>query len=290
MAVLVLFYDGVGIGEDDPARNPFAAEKVRRLAPVWTGTAEDGVSFRTLDATLGVPGLPQSATGQTTLFTGVNAAEAAGRHMQGLPGPTLRAILEKESLFLKLVQGGRRPTFANWYTRRHLEAKRPRWSVTTRLVLSASIPFRVLDENGPLEHVLFHDYTGEWIRNRGYPVPLRTADGAAEILAGYVEEHDLVLYEYFLTDVVGHRGTTDERRTHARRVEDLTEAVLARFDLSRHTVLVVSDHGNLEESDHKQHTTNPVPLLGWGRSAEEIVGRVETMMDLTPALVDTPVA
>ena len=112
MAVLVLFFDGIGIGEDDAGRNPFAAIDARRLAPLAARELDDGSLFRALDATLGIPGLPQSATGQTTLLTGVNAARVLGRHQTGVPGPTLRPILERESLFLKLVQAGRRPTAA----------------------------------------------------------------------------------------------------------------------------------------------------------------------------------
>ena len=92
MALLFLFFDGIGVGRDDPAENPFAAIGARRLGAL-AGRPDPEASFGTLDATLGVPGLPQSATGQTTLLTGVNAAAHAGRHMVGIPGPTLRPLL-----------------------------------------------------------------------------------------------------------------------------------------------------------------------------------------------------
>ena len=285
MATLVLFVDGVGIGSDDPLRNPFAAIRARRLSAVRGLPPEDGASCRGLDATLGVPGLPQSATGQTTLFTGVNAARLLGRHQVGIPGPTLRPVLERESLFRKLVAAGKRPTFANGYTRAHLEARRPRWSASTRMVRASGVPLRMLDEPGGGERALIHDYTGGWAAERGIPVPLRTADEAAEVLAGMLSDHDVVLYEYFLTDLAGHRGSPEDRVEQARRVEDLTDAVLRCVDLDRHAVLWTSDHGNLEETDHDRHTRNPVPLLGWGRGAEAIVGRVTGMTDLTPMLV-----
>ena len=284
MATLLLFVDGVGVGADDPATNPFAATDARRLSAVRGLPPGDGASFRALDATLGVPGLPQSATGQTTLFTGVNAARLLGRHQVGIPGPSLHPVLERESLFRKLVAAGRRPTFANGYTRAHLETRRPRWSASTRMVRASGVPLRMLDEPGGDARALIHDYTGEWAATRGIAVPRRSPDEAAAVLSRMLSDHDVVLYEYFLTDLAGHRGSPEDRIEQARRVEALTDAVLRHVDLEHDTVLWTSDHGNLEESDHDLHTRNPVPLFGWGRGAREIVDRVTGMTDLTPVL------
>ncbi len=284
MATLLLFFDGVGVGADDPGTNPFAAIGARRLAPLRGGPPGDGAAFRALDAGLGVAGLPQSATGQTTLFTGVNAARHAGRHVPGLPGPRLRPLLEQESLFLKLVRAGRRPTFANAYTRAHLDASRPRWSATTRMVMASGVPFRIAGEEDRQDAALYHDYTGEWLERRGHPAVRRDAAAAARVLVRLLDGHDLVLYEYFLTDLAAHRGSPEDRIAQARRVEELLDAVLDAVDLAQHRVLVTSDHGTLEEMDHTRHTRNPVPLLGWGRDAGTLVDRVGRMEDLTPEL------
>jgi bisphosphoglycerate-independent phosphoglycerate mutase (AlkP superfamily) len=98
-----------------------------------------------------------------------------------------------------------------------------------------------------------------------------------------------VLFEYFLTDLAGHRGTREQRFEQARVVEELVDAALAAVDLSRDRVVVVSDHGNLEEAEHDRHTLNPVPLLAWGRGARQLVDAVDAMDRLTPALLgDTP--
>jgi len=286
MATLLLFFDGIGIGCNDVSVNPFATVGARRLAPLWGGEAEDGASFRPLDATLGLAGLPQSATGQTTILTGINAAQLMGRHVQGIPGPTLVEAIDRESLFLKLVRAGRRPTFANAFTSAHLEARRPRWSATTRTVMASGLPFRMLERDERQDAALPHDYTGEWWIERGMEVKRRTAGEAARVLAGLADTHDLVLYEYFLTDLVGHRGNSDQKLLQARRVEALVDAVVTAVDLDRHRVVVISDHGNLEESDHKRHTRNPVPLLAWGAGANNLVRGVSGLDGLTPALTD----
>jgi hypothetical protein len=285
MGLLLLFFDGIGVGRDDPEDNPFAAIEPGRLAPVAGRAPADGTGFKTLDATLGVPGLPQSATGQTTLLTGVNAARRIGHHQLGTPGPSLRPLLAAESLFLKLTRAGARPTFANAFSREHLEAPRPRWSASTRAYRAAKLPFRMWDVEGRNGAALSHDYVGDFMTARGYPVPRRSPAQAAEILSGLVEDHDFVLYEYFLTDLAGHRGTREEQLEQARRVVDLVDAVVSRLDRTRHQVLVTSDHGNLEESTHKRHTLNPVPLLTWGPRNDEVLSRIGGMTDFTPAIV-----
>lgn len=286
MSTLLLFFDGIGIGEDSAESNPFAAAGVKRLAPLAARPLVDGVGMKALDATLGVPGLPQSATGQTTLLTGVNAARHAGGHQVGLPGPTLWPLLERESLFLKLGGAGRRATFANAYTREHLEACRPRWSATTRAVMTSGIPFRMWDEEGRRGAALSHDYTGDWMHARGFPVPRHDASSAARVLGGLLEGHDLVLYEYFLTDLVGHRGDWSGKVEQAARIEALVDAVLVAVDLGRHRVVVTSDHGNLEDATHRRHTLNPVPFMVWGLDKQSLLNRVNGLDDVTPALVE----
>ena len=285
MGLLLLFFDGIGVGRDDPAENPFAEIDPGWLAPLVGRAPVDGTGFKGLDATLGIAGLPQSATGQTTLLTGVNAAKHIGHHQVGTPGPSLRPLLAAESVFLKLTRAGARPTFANAFSREHLEAPRPRWSASTRAYLAAGLPFRMRDDEGENGTALSHDYTGDWMSARGYPTPLRSAAQAAEILCGLVDEHDFVLYEYFLTDLAGHRGTHEQKIEQTGRVVDLVDAVISRMDLTHHQLIVTSDHGNLEESSHKRHTLNAVPFLTWGPRSEELLSRVDGMTDITPAIV-----
>ena len=98
MRVLYVFVDGVGYG---PAgeRNPVCPEVCPTLCALMAGAVR-------LDACLGVPGLPQSATGQATLYTGVNAAQVMGRHKEGFPGPTLCRLLQEDNLFLAARRRG----------------------------------------------------------------------------------------------------------------------------------------------------------------------------------------
>ena len=147
MQILCIFIDGIGIGSDDPRRNPFArvhsailplTEHQDRALPM------NGVFIPT-DACLDVPGLPQSATGQTALFTGVNAAQQLGMHRSGFATPSLIEILRRESMFMKVRQAGRTAAFANAYSREFFElpdAKRAKiTSVTTAATQTAICRF-----------------------------------------------------------------------------------------------------------------------------------------------------
>src|SRR5690606_12618314 len=75
-----------------------------------------------LDACLGVKGLPQSATGQTSLFTGQNAPRRLGKHLSGFPTPTLLRMLAEASVFRRAAERGFRVTFANPFPAGYLAA------------------------------------------------------------------------------------------------------------------------------------------------------------------------
>src|SRR5690606_4270140 len=101
MRIILFFIDGLGLAAARE-NNPLAKAEMpclRRLLggqPLTlaaAGTHNEMATLLALDATLGVPGEPQSATGQTTLFTGVNAPQAVGRHVRGFPTAALREIL-----------------------------------------------------------------------------------------------------------------------------------------------------------------------------------------------------
>src|SRR5262245_33794208 len=132
-SVILLFVDGVGVGVRDPAVNPFATLETSRLgrfadevssAPSPIPLSDEGF-WKPIDARLGVPGLPQSATGQATILTGKNAAHHAGRHVSAIPDRRVRELLEEDNLFAMLVRAGKRATFANAYTPAYFARKRP---------------------------------------------------------------------------------------------------------------------------------------------------------------------
>ncbi len=287
MSVLLFFVDGLGIGTRG-AQNPL--DGLAEAAPLAVFEGEepepifDGRLVRT-DPRLGVEGRPQSASGQTTILTGVNAPAALGYHKQGFPNEALREIIKGASIFLQLNQAGVGPnTFANAYTPLFFDA-RPRWvSATTVAVEAAEMRFRDL-EDMQRGRAVFQDYTNQMLIERGFPTSPRTPEEAAEILAQLTTEHRFTLYEYFITDKTGHAQDMEAARLVLTGLARFVRHLLSRLDLARTTVILTSDHGNIEDLSSRNHTLNDVPTLVWGEHQDRVAARVRSLADITPSIV-----
>jgi len=289
-SLLLFFVDGLGIGARE-SFNPFhdldGAEPLAVFQDAEPQLPFDGKLVRT-DARLGVDGRPQSASGQTTILTGVNVPAMLGLHKQGFPNEAMRGIIREHSIFLQLKRAGVAPNvFANAYTNRFFET-RPRWtSATTTAVEAAGMNFRTIEDmrNG---RALYHDFTNRLLREAGEDrIELRTPEEAGAILAGIASQHRFTLYEYFITDKIGH---AQDMLAACRVIVELAafvRSLLAHLDLARTTLLLTSDHGNLEDLSTRNHTLNFVPTIIWGAHRFSMTERIHTLADLTPAIVDT---
>lgn len=286
-SVLLFFIDGLGIGQRSE-NNPLAGtQDIEPLAHFQNESSKiiyDGVFVRT-DARLGIEGRPQSASGQTTILTGVNAPGKLGYHKQGFPNQALRELIKEHSIFLQLKNLGIQPNvFANTYTPQFFQAE-PRWkSATTCAVEAAALPFRRLpDLIG--KFALFHDFTNETLRARGYDVPLYSAEEAGEILAKVVAENRFTLYEHFITDKIGHDQDFERAKIHLPKLALMIRSVLSRLDFEKTTVILTSDHGNIEDLSVRNHTLNDVPTIIWGRKSGELARNIKSLADITPAII-----
>ena len=290
-SVFLIFVDGLGIGSRGPA-NPFdgldgaAPLAIFKDEPPTSPDTLEGIMVPT-DARLGVPGRPQSASGQTTILTGINAPMKLGYHKQGFPNADMREIIREHSIFLQLKRAGITPiTFANAYTARFFD-ERPRWiSATTAAVEAAGLPFRTVEHVRNNEAV-YQDFTNRLLIERGEDVKTRTAIEAAEVLAKITADHRFTLYEYFITDKVGHAMDMDAAKEVIKNLALLLREVLTRIDLDRTSVILTSDHGNIEDLSSRNHTLNEVPTIIWGANSDRIAGRIKSLADITPAIVDT---
>jgi hypothetical protein len=292
---LLLFVDGVGLAPAGPD-NPLATVPMPALAGALGGAltlerlglAGDELALAALDAALGVPGLPQSATGQTALFTGVNAPALLGRHVSAFPGPRLATLLAEHGVLARARRAGRSATFANPYTPRYfreVEEGRRRHSATTLAALAAvaeGAPLRGLDELAAGRACTW-DVCRDHFRGYAPGVEPVGAETAGRHLAALAAEHDLTLWETFMTDLAGHGRwgwTASEALT---RLDGLLSGLLAARpdDL---TILLTSDHGNLEAAGSRSHTANPVPLVALGPAAPAFAD-LDRLDQVTPRLL-----
>ncbi len=286
-SVLLFFIDGLGIGARGP-HNPFdglrGAEPLAHFQLETSPVPFGGIVVPT-DARLGIDGRPQSASGQTTILTGVNAPAAIGTHKQGFPNQALLDIIREHSIFLQLKNRGVDSiTFANTYTNKFFE-RRPRWiSATTAAVEAAGLRFNVV---GDLKRgrAVYHDFTNQMLIERGEDVAPRTPEEAGDVLAKIASEHQFTLYEYFITDKIGHAQDSDAAQHVLPMLARYIRKLLAKVNLTRTTVILTSDHGNIEDLSARNHTLNPVPTIIWGRNREQIASRIHSLVDITPAIV-----
>jgi len=239
-----------------------------------------------IDTCLDVPGLPQSATGQATLYTGINAAQAMGRHMEGFPGPSLRALIKAGNLLMSLRGLNRRCRFADAYMADSIEQVRARHfqSVTTVMALTCPETLALQDDLRSNQAVC-HDITRASLLEKGYTGSVITPAQAAEHLIQIALAHDFTLFEFFLTDLAGHSRRFDQGTSTLA----LFDAFLSPLDRLAHETgllfVLTSDHGNIEDMSHHSHTANPVPLVAFGPGAEVMLKNARSLMDVTPRLV-----
>ena len=296
--ILFVFLDGVGLGP--PADNPLAAASLPSFARLagdqrWTATASPIATarhvFHPIDATLGIDGLPQSGTGQASLFTGVNCAARVGRHFGPYPHSKTHDVLDARSLFhqVKALSLPDVPSvaFANAYPPRFFEhvEQTGRWPVTTRCCMSADVRIRTIDDlrSG---RALTAELTGHaWADQLDLSVDVIDETRAGQRLVALHRRHALTVFEYFLTDKAGHGRIDTPPATILHRLDRFFGALLDALDPATDTLVVTSDHGNVEDARRTTHTRHPVPLLAYGWAAPHFAS-ARTLTDVTPAIVE----
>lgn len=301
----MLFLDGVGLGDADGATNPFVGAATPTLDVLaggrWAVAADRrvggggtaGPSFAALDATFGHPELPQSATGQTALLTGADAVGAMGRPYGPWPGPTLARLLAADGLFHDARAAGG-AALANAYPERYLAALEAGDGRGRRLRPAAALlAARAADVRARSEHDarrgaavaadLGFDAAGArpgaW--RPGATRAAAPLDAWARALAGLARDHALTYLDVWVTDRVGHRADLALATALVEHLDAALDALLAALDGT--TLVVVSDHGNLEDARGPRHTRAAVPLVAHGPAAAAFRGVVD-LRGVRPAL------
>ncbi len=278
MKVLFLFIDGVGLRAPAPD-NPVHSG----ICPTLCRLIEN--NSVPIDACLDMKGLPQSATGQATMFTGVNASHYMGRHCEGFPGPTLRKLIEEGNLFIELCRKGLRCRFADAYLIDSVDDLRVRRfkSVTTVMALTQPETISIQDDL-LANQAVFHDITRKSLHEKGLNIPPVTPTAAAEHLIQVALANDFTLFEFFQTDLAGHSCSYDHACDVLKILDQFLDTVVKLCKTTGLLLVLTSDHGNIEEIGVRGHTRNLVPLIAIGPGADEMKGNASSLTDITPRL------
>jgi hypothetical protein len=279
--ILMLFVDGLGMPSSSSSISPVRDEVCPHLMQLLNTHAKG------IDASLGVNGLPQSATGQTAILTGINAAKHLGRHIEGFPNLQLREMIEEHNIFKQVSALGLKTTFANGYLARSTdEVRNMRYkSVTTVATLSALGDVRRLHKLLARQAVA-HDLTRETLGSRGYTGSIITECDAAEDVVEIARLHNFTLFEFFLTDHAGHKGNRKHAEAVLQKLDRFLAALRPLLKENNILLLLTSDHGNIEDLSTHTHTLHPVPFVAIGPMASEISSKVNSLTDITAAIIE----
>ncbi len=275
--ILFLFLDGVGLGVGDPAVNPLVRARMPTLQSLLGDshlTADaapldgDRATLLALDACLGVPGSPQSATGQATLLTGQNVPAALGYHFGPKPNQAIADLVIQGNLFSALHSRKKDAAFLNAFPPTYFEgiwSGRRIYSVVSLAVSRAGLPL-LTDKDMFAGRAVSADLTGQgWRARLGMKnTPVIAPHEAGRRLAILAAEHDFSFFEYWLSDYAGHWQDMHIAIDLLETFDQALEGLLSAWDENSGLILLTSDHGNLEDLSTRHHTTNPVPALSVG--------------------------
>jgi len=300
MRLLFLFLDGVGLGADDPAINPFVRANMPRLRALLGGhplTASaapfesDRATLLALDASLGVEGLPQSATGQAVLLTGINIPKEIGHHYGPKPNPEVAAYLKNgDTLFSWLRADGKSAALLNAYPPRYFH------SIESGHRLYSSVPLALTSAGFPLftkddlyaGRALSADFTGEGWRSflSFADAPLLSPESAGRKTAELAAQYDFAFFEYWASDYAGHKQDMSAACALLETFDGVLGGLLDSWDDERGLILLTSDHGNLEDLSTRRHTDAQVPglVIGSKSARREFCSGLTDLTHIAPAI------
>jgi 2,3-bisphosphoglycerate-independent phosphoglycerate mutase len=295
MHILMIFLDGIGLGANDPSINPFAAAHTPTLFALaggkpWladTGRQEtDRALYIPTDPRMGVPGRPQSGSGQAAILTGCNIPQMIGEHYGPKPNKAIRDLLAADNFFKQVITHGK--------TAALLEAYPPRWhrGINSGKSLRSSYQQAAHEAGLPIftEQAIYSgdalavDWTGEaWRKQLGYPdTPVYTRTEAGRKLVELSRRYDFAFFSHWMTDIVGHRGTLEDGIRLLELFDGVMNGVLDAWNDAEGLVIITSDHGNMEEISNRKHTENDVPTVIIGDAKAAFDSKFKTLADFVP--------
>ncbi|MFZ0545018.1 MAG: hypothetical protein WAM60_06255 [Candidatus Promineifilaceae bacterium] len=299
--VHIFFMDGVGLGNDNPETNPFVTAHLPNLTGLlgerWYVSPENGgpgritterISLVPTDPNLDMPGRPQSATGQATILTGRNVPAIVGEHYGPKPNPAVAEVIRQGSLFQEVVDTGGRAALITPYPQGYFDAinsGKRLYSSVPLAATSAGLSLKTADDL-KAGRAVSPGFTGQaWKEHLGYSdIPVMSLFEAGQQIAAVAQTYQFSFFEHWPSDRSGHRGTLAEAVQHLEMIDEALGGLFDAWDWDNGLLIITSDHGNIEEKHHRQHSNNPVPTILFGRDHAELVQQINNLADIAPVV------
>ncbi|MGB3713443.1 MAG: hypothetical protein WA996_03345 [Candidatus Promineifilaceae bacterium] len=294
---LIFFVDGVGLGADDPEVNPFIEANLPNLTgllgerwylrPDCGGPGRittDRVSLVPTDPNLKMPGRPQSATGQATILTGRNVPQIVGEHYGPKPNPAVAAVVKESNLFKDVIKAGGTAALITPYPQGYFD------SIKSGKRLLSSVPLAAVSagldlmtaEDLRAGRAVSPGFTGQgWHDYLGYDdIPVHTLHEAGQEIAIVARDYSFSFFEHWPSDRSGHRGSIDQASQHLEIIDAALGGLFDTWNDENDLLLITSDHGNIEEKNHRQHSRNPVPTILLGPDHAKYAEEIQDLADI----------
>jgi 2,3-bisphosphoglycerate-independent phosphoglycerate mutase len=297
MHILLLFLDGIGLGDDNPAVNPFAAASMPTLTALTNGRRwlrgigrqeSERAIFVPTDPRLGIPGRPQSATGQAAILTGLNVPKLIGEHYGPKPNAAIRELLAQDNFFKQVIGRGKKAALLDAYPpmwhHDHNRGKSLRSSYQQAAYEAGQQIFdlEALKEGRALTPEWTSDAWHSYLKLKDAPV--YTPYEAGQKLVELSRQYDFAMHSHWMTDMVGHRGPLERGVELLELFDGVMTGVLDTWDDDEGLILITSDHGNLEDISNRNHTENDVPTLIIGRAKAAFAEGLNDLSDFVPRM------
>ena len=299
MKILFLFLDGIGLGENEPEKNPFARANMPYLESLLGGQTliresapfeGERASLIAVDPNLGVQGLPQSATGQAVLLTGINIPAELNYHYGPKPNPEVAQYLDGKTVFAKTVKAGKKTALLNAYPSRYfdgIDSGKRLYSAVPLALTNAGLPLFTQDDYYA-GRALSADFTGKGWREfmNLTDSPLFEPKEAGKKLSELAMQYDFSFFEYWASDYAGHKQDMDSAVRQLESFDGVLNGLLETWHDEDGLILLTSDHGNMEDLSTRKHTAANVPLLLFGdkKNRREFQKDIRDLTGIAPAI------
>lgn len=296
--LLIFFLDGVGLGGPDPETNPFLHASLPNLGDLlgdsWYQRPEipgqEGrivtrrASLVPTDAIMNIPGRPQSATGQATILTGKNVPLLVGEHYGPKPNQSVAKVIQDGNLFQEVIAAGGSAALITPYPQGYFNA------INSGKRLLSSVPLAATSAGLPLMtaddlragRAVSPGFTGQgWHEYLGYTdIPILSLVEAGQQIASVARYYEFSFFEHWPSDRSGHRGSLEQAIQHLEMIDQVLGGLFDAWDEANDLLIITSDHGNIEEKNHRQHSRNPVPTVLFGRDHARLIDEIHDLSDI----------
>lgn len=295
-STILIFMDGVGIGKKDYQYNPFFKYGFKTFTEIFGEIpslenqrlkSKDAYLFP-VDASMGIPDIPLSGTGQTSIFCGVNAPKIVGHHFGPYPYSTLVPIIKEKNIFREFKKRRMKVSFINAYPKQffqYINSGRRRLSVTTLSCLLSGIKLNKIEELRRGKALAADIDNIHFVQKMKYKLPVLKPEKAAKRLLKIASKNHLSVFEIFHTDHLGH-GRSLEYLEHSIKVLDGFLLNTIKGLTENMTLIVCSDHGNFEDLSIKMHTLNPALGMAFGKNSKVLAKKIKKLYHIKPAIME----